>query len=288
MNTLCLPNRQIYHCEITGKFKAPSDNWKHGHFYLAEYELIVMTEGTLYLEYHGDRFTVKSGEYLLLPPCNSWRQGFRKAYCSFYWLHFRTEQTFLPLIVSPENPLPEAEEDSYFTIPQQGHIPKSEKVVILMKQLQDLVKSNYPTNAVDALATAIVTELYGQLTLMSPVVSPTPSQKQIYQDIIDYIHMNLSKNIRISDIATTFGYNEKYISHRFSEITGVPLKQYILRQKIDMANFMLTDSNKSISEISKSLGFPDSHNFARTYKKLTGLSPSEYRNAFSKRLLYDY
>lgn len=49
---------------------------------------------------------------------------------------------------------------------------------------------------------------------------------------------------------------------------------------------MLTDTNQSISDIAKTLGFSDSHNFSRTYKKLTGLSPSEYRNTFSKRLLY--
>ena len=66
----------------------------------------------------------------------------------------------------------------------------------------------------------------------------------------------------------------------------MPLKQYILRAKIEQANFLLTDTNKSISEISRELGFSDNHNFSRTYKRLTGLTPSEYRDTFSKRLLF--
>ena len=66
----------------------------------------------------------------------------------------------------------------------------------------------------------------------------------------------------------------------------MPLKQYILRVKIEQANFLLTDTNKSVSEIARELGFSDNHNFSRTYKRLTGLTPSEYRDTFSKRLLF--
>ncbi|MCM1156071.1 MAG: AraC family transcriptional regulator [Ruminococcus flavefaciens] len=155
-----------------------------------------------------------------------------------------------------------------------------------MKQLQDIAKSEYPPIALDAMSTSIVTELFGQLTLAPSMKNHTENQKQIYYDIMDYIKTNISHNIKISEIAATFGYNEKYISHRFAEVCGIPLKQYILKTKMDTANYMLTDTNKSITEISRELGFPDSHNFSRTYKKITGLSPSEYRNTFSKRLLF--
>ena len=49
---------------------------------------------------------------------------------------------------------------------------------------------------------------------------------------------------------------------------------------------MLSDNDKAVTEIAAELGFSDVHNFARTYKKITGLTPSEYRNAFAKRMLY--
>lgn len=176
--------------------------------------------------------------------------------------------------------------ENYFAIPQTGPIPKPEKVVILMKQLQDIVRSEYPSIALDAMSTSILTELYGQLTLVLPVENYSENQKQIYLDIMDYIKTNISRNIKITEIAAAFGYNEKYISHRFAQICGIPLKQYILKTKMDTASFMLIDTNEPITEIAKAVGFSDSHNFSRTYKKLTGLSPSEYRNTFSKRLLF--
>ncbi len=284
MKILCLPSNQQFSYLMTGKFKAPSPDWKHEHFYLGEYELIAVTEGTLYLNYDKENFTVNSGEYLLLPPCNSWRQGFKEAYCSFYWLHFTTEPGDLPLIL-PEGTknLPK---NSCFTIPQTGKIPKTEKLIVLMKQLQDMVKNQYPAITLNAMSTTIITELYGQLASQVPLSTSAQGQRQIYYDIMDYVRTHIAESLKISDIAKNFGYNEKYLSHRFAEITGVPLKQYVLNAKIDAANFMLTDTNKSISEIAAALGFSDSHNFARTYKKQTGLSPSEYRNAFLKRLLF--
>lgn len=262
---------------LTGKFVAPSEDWRHKDFYLKEYELFVMTEGTLYLSYNGENFTVSSGQYLLLPPCNARRQGFKSAYCAFYWLHFSADEK------SPPHP---AQKDNHFQIPQTGLVPKLEKMVVLMKQLQDSVKNRYPSVAIDAMTTCVITELYGQLTRQVPVDTLMPSQKQIYSDIMDYIQLHIAEKIQITSIATHFGYNSKYLSHLFTEITGIPLKQFIMNQKIDSANFMLTDTNRSIAEIAKALGFTDSHNFSRAYKRITGLTPSEYRNAFAKRLLY--
>lgn len=284
MNILCLPTKQIYSYILTGKFKAPSSEWIHMNLQLIDYELIVMTEGILYLNYGGENFIVKNGEYLLLPPSSSCRKGFRPSYCAFYWLHFTTQPGGFPPILTSNTILPPP--DQYFTLPQTGTIPKPERVVILMKQLQDIVKSKYPPISLDTMSTSIVMELFGQLTLVPPVENYSATQKQIYYDIMDYIKTNISRNIKISEITATFGYNEKYISHRFAEVCGIPLKQYILKTKVDRANYMLTDTNKSVKEIAKDLGFPDSHNFSRTYKKITGLSPSEYRNTFSKRLLY--
>jgi AraC-like DNA-binding protein len=55
---------------------------------------------------------------------------------------------------------------------------------------------------------------------------------------------------------------------------------------MDAANFMLADNDKTVSQIASDLGFSDVHNFARAYKKYTGLTPSEYRNAFAKRMLF--
>lgn len=289
MKSCFFPSGKIMTYNLTGKFMAPSDTWQHARFDLTDFELFVMTEGTLYISYAEENFQVSNGEYLLLPPkANAWRQGFQPAYCEFYWLHFSYEPSDKAQTSSlPSLPaFPGACQESVFSIPQQGKIPKPEKMVILMKQLQDSVKNNYPKLALNAMATCVLTELYSQLYLHSHENTSFRSGKQIYSDILDYVKLHISENIKVTDIAAHFGYNAKYLSHLFAEFTGISLKQFILNQKMDTASFMLTDSNQSIGDIARALGFSDSHNFSRAYKRVTGLTPSEYRNTFDKRLLY--
>ncbi|MCR5100675.1 MAG: AraC family transcriptional regulator [Butyrivibrio sp.] len=289
MKLMPLPTNQIYAYHLSGKFKALSSEWKHEKFPLSDYELIVMTEGELYLRYNGNNYTVKKGEYLLLPPSDTgFREGFKEAYCSFYWMHFNSKRdNITPLEINYNSKESEKiDKEKNYLIPQSAAIPKLERLVVMMKQLQDMAKNNYPIISLNSMTTSIMLELYGEISVGSPVYNDPASKKQIYLDIIDYIQTNISRNIKISEIADAFGYNPKYLSHLFVEIRDIPLKQFILSQKIDAANFMLADNDKSITQIAMDLGFSDVHNFARMYKKSTGLTPSEYRNAFSKRLLF--
>ena len=103
---------------------------------------------------------------------------------------------------------------------------------------------------------------------------------------MDYVKKFIHKNIKVSEIAHHFGYNEKYISFLFKSKSGTSLKQYILFEKMEIAKFILTDTNNTIGEIAVQLGFNDSHNFMKAFKKVVGLTPSESRNAYSKRLLF--
>ena len=140
------------------------------------------------------------------------------------------------------------------------------------------------------MTTLIISEISNQhiisLTEKKDADTPNiPLQKQLYNDIVDYINYFISDNLKVSSIASHFGYNEKYLSRYFRETSGISLKQYILSQKIERANFLLSDTNMSVTSIADSLGFSNYHNFARTYKNITSMTPSEYRNTYAKRIV---
>lgn len=268
---------------LTGKFKAPYPNWKHEIFPLKDYELFVITEGCLYIADDNGQYKVNKGEHLLLTPTqDNTRYGYSPSDCSFYWLHFSSSHE----IRMKDNVKPNTNCDHKLYIPVQGELSAPEKVVILMKQLQDSIRSNYDSIFENYTTTTILCEIYNQFyPRLGTDVSDT--KRQIYNDIRDYVKLTLNRNIKISDIAKHFGYNEKYLSHLFSYIEGLPLKQYILQEKMGLAKYMLSDTNDSIYQIATNLNFSDSHNFMKAFKKIVGLTPTEYRNAFSKRLLYD-
>lgn len=283
MKTLNLPSTELFHYELTRKYESPASEWKQEDSSLAEYELFIVTKGTFFLNNNHENYTLKQGEYLLLPPSKSHKKTLRYADSVFYHLHFSTNSDTSIMKQTDNKGI---NDKGCFTIPQTGSIPKPEKIVVLMKQLQYAAKNKSSSLALDSMTTSVIAELCDQLQTSISTDKDLPIHKQIHADIVDYIENNISKNLRISDIAAHFGYNEKYLSHMFAELTGITLKKFILSRKIESANFMLADSNKTIADIARELGFSDSHNFSRTYKHFSGLTPSEYRNAFAGHILF--
>ena len=79
-------------CRDTGKFEAPSSDWRHDALPLDDsYELCVVTKGILYLKYRGISYSIHENQFLLIDPHeapNNVRRGYNNNKCDFYWLHF--------------------------------------------------------------------------------------------------------------------------------------------------------------------------------------------------------
>lgn len=287
-----------FHFNRTGKFEALTADWKHNRFTNEDFELIVVTDDTLYLTSRQKNYAIKAGDYLLLGPYLNQRsnldigskEGYKESKCSFYWLHFLCSNT--AFLSRPTSSFIDYGQDS-IVLPEQGHLFHPQKVLLLMRQLQDCVKSGYDMHYLNYFTTLILCEISNQYRLLkssqkSVRKNASKDSLRLYNDIIDFISYYPDIGFKVSDIAEHFGYNEKYISRYFKKVSGITLKQYIINYKIDQANFLLLDTNLSINDIAEKCGFSDYHNFIRNYKSATSMTPSEYRNTYSKRILnYD-
>ena len=267
---------------LTGKFQAPSSEWTHFTRYMQDYELIVVTEGIAYLQIEQQQYSIGKEEFLLIPP-SSKQVGYKKSSCSFYWLHFICENPVNTKLLE-ELPIEQLEDKIY--IPTHGKVVNLEKIIVMMKHLQDSVLSYHNKLLNNYVCTTILCEIYSQFLAKKNQENSDFKRKQLFNDIQDYIKWNRNNDIKVSEIAEHFGYNKRYISYLFSVIAGVTLKQYIMQEKIEIAKFLLCDTNDNISEVGYQVGFNDNHNFMKAFKKMVGLTPTEYRNAYSKRMLF--
>lgn len=268
---------------MTGKFTSPSPDWVHMSRVLMDYELFVQTKGALYIGDEEDRYVLEEGDFLLMPP-RSKQCGYQASDCSFYWLHFTPAEggADIQTCLTAEHEY----QPGSIMIPRQGTLRSADKILVLMKQLQDAVRNYREQTLSNYMTTTILCELYNQLFLKE--ISPNRKRKQLqlYNDIVDYIQWHRYEPLKVSHIADHFGYNVKYLSHLFSSLAGVSLKQYIVQQKIEAASFLLTDTNQTINEIAMQLSYHDSHHFMKSFKQMTGLTPTEFRNAYANRLLF--
>lgn len=269
-----------YH--MTGKFQAPSADWQHFHRRLTDYELIVVTQGTAYLQLEDRQYAVGEGAFLLCAPFQ--RQfGFKSSLCAFYWLHFNCAE---PVQTVTTDAFPEAPTDNTVCIPLTGRAENPDKLIVLMKHLQDDARSYGNPLQNSYLCSSVLCELHCQFAESTRTAALTRRQKQIFYDIQDYVKWHSSTDLRVSAIAAHFGYNRRYLSALFHSAAGISLKAYITQQKLEEAKYLLCDTNNTVAEIAAKLGYKDCRTFLRAFKQDTGLTPSQYRNAYAKRLLF--
>ena len=99
---------------------------------------------------------------------------------------------------------------------------------------------------------------------------------------VDYIHENLNEPLTLKMAAEHEHLDPSYLSKLFAREMGVPIKIYILRSKIITAQNILTFSDFSIASVAASLGFSSQSAFAAAFRKITGMTPVQYRNRYSE------
>lgn len=109
-----------------------------------------------------------------------------------------------------------------------------------------------------------------------------PSQKlegnqKIIHDIITYIDGNISNITELKQISKELSYSYSYLSHVFSEETGLTLQEYYTQKRIEKAVALLQDVNLSITRIAEQLQYQSIHSFSKAFKKVMGLSPAQYQ-----------
>lgn len=91
------------------------------------------------------------------------------------------------------------------------------------------------------------------------------------------LNENLSKDISLDEIAEKVGLNASYLSSLFKQETGETFVQYRIRKRMERAKQLLSIPHYRITEVSFEVGYADHPHFTKTFKKYTGLTPSEYR-----------
>lgn len=94
---------------------------------------------------------------------------------------------------------------------------------------------------------------------------------------LQLIENDLSK-IHLPEIARLSGMSSRNFNRLFLIDCGMNPKEYIILRRIDSAQILLRESNKTITDISLEVGYNSLSKFIGTFKKITGQLPSDYRN----------
>ena len=120
--------------------------------------------------------------------------------------------------------------------------------------------------------------LIGQLLIMIYRQIPqSPAFDQTVYDIQKQLEGNCSKQYTLEYLSKQYNISVSSLSHRFKRSTGTSVMEYLLYCRIALSKNYLMQSDLNIGQIVEKCGFSDSSNFSRSFKKINGITPSEFR-----------
>src|SRR5438105_9370936 len=97
-----------------------------------------------------------------------------------------------------------------------------------------------------------------------------------------YIETNLDGKISVEQLSARFAVGRRNFDRRFIKATGNTPVEYSQRVKIESAKKAFETSRKTINEVMYEVGYSDVKAFREVFRKITGMSPIDYRNKYNK------
>ena len=106
-----------------------------------------------------------------------------------------------------------------------------------------------------------------------------PADESRHEETLAYIAQHYMEDLAVKDIAGHLGYSEAYFCKLFKQSFGHSFVSYLTDYRMQKAEELMRTSRLSIKEIGKSVGYPDPNYFTKVFRRVRGVSPSEFREA---------
>ncbi|WP_054028765.1 helix-turn-helix domain-containing protein [Bacillus sp. FJAT-28004] len=128
----------------------------------------------------------------------------------------------------------------------------------------------------DLLIKLVVLHMHRQEASMAQS-SVSYMHKQLIHKVIDELRDHYGKEVTVARLANEVNVSPRYLSQLFLKYTGYPLREYIMRVRMERARFLLAETAMNITEVSYALGFTDIYHFSKMFKTHNGVPPSQFR-----------
>jgi transcriptional regulator GlxA family with amidase domain len=100
-----------------------------------------------------------------------------------------------------------------------------------------------------------------------------------------FIEENFQDKITVDNLASMLALSRRNLERRFKKATSNTVIEYIQRVKIEAAKHSLESSRENVNEVMYKVGYTDTKAFRNTFKRITGLSPVQYRSKYNREVM---
>ena len=232
--------------------------WKHAQrSEKSKSNLILVTEGVLYIKIHGTKYEVRPNELIYLPHGES-SIGYRPS---------GTNTGFFYVLFNANEPL---------DLPTHFTVTDIDTVHALFSQLiHHTSYYNLPHIAINTLMHALFYELKYQLSAPADTLS---NHDKLSDNIKRYLLRSVNRNLTLNDVAAHFEMSTDHVSRVFRESEHMSMKDYMNSLKIRQIQKYLVSPNNTLIQIATIMNFPSADALSKFYKYHTGETPEVYRS----------
>lgn len=224
--------------------------------------LFIVTEGTMLQEIGDERYFISKGQVGYIPNGTA---GVSAAYdcerVSYIAVNFSTDIPNYNKGALPLNVL--------------CSTTNSSKYLKLFTQMLKYFSNKTP--ACTLICNGILYQIVGFLYDESVLPQLDTRKVNKLSDSVEYLKNNYgNQNLKISHLAEIANVSEKHFRRLFFDVYNQTPRQFLQELRIDNAKILLTNTNKSISDIAEICGFADVYSFSHCFKRQTGVAPNKY------------
>lgn len=145
---------------------------------------------------------------------------------------------------------------------------------IIFENSRDMFSSIFKINTIDVLKE----RLKGMVAwCIDFLASEDEKASPMVKKALDYIRKNYSKDINLKTISANFNLSAAYLGYLFRKETGDSFTNYLNKIRVEKAKELLLNTNMRVIEVSEKVGYVNTNYFFIIFKKMTGMSPSEFK-----------
>lgn len=251
---------------LRGGHTAAGPEWRYERESLPGHEIILCLKGKGYVRQRGKTQEVKAGEAVwvnLHHPHAYWADA--RHPWEYYWVRFEGPQldALFKMLLELGGPVVEASED---------------------RRKQDSFRRLFELAGTESLNFAL--HVHAEIARLIALVfdrfpemegTSVPELPPGLRGVIDRMRQEHHLPLRITDLARTAGMSPSHFIRSFRRATGTSPIDWLRRERLSQAQRRLVETDDSLKEIARQVGYADQFYFSRDFKRATSLSPSEYR-----------
>ncbi len=262
-------------------------DWSQTRSHHRYYEMIYVKKGISVLEIEGIKTTLGPNDIIIIKPRKVHTLKVNEnSTCEFIVLHFsfapgdRKKGVFYPSDIPIEDFI------NFYTGQHTGPFlklkvnHKNEIITLVNRIVTEQSEAQFGS---EFLINLLILELFVMISRALKLewersfLEGSPQQKELIQLAVQYIRNHYERDIGLKDICGYVFLSPSYFARIFKRETGHSPISFLIHTRIERAKELLAESGEKASDIALSVGFSNQQRFNETFRKLTGMTPLEYR-----------